>query len=264
MERIGSQFKGRVRRGLGAGLCVLLFAASAAQAVPSRHTVAPQDCLWDLAQRYYGDPWRWPGIAEANPQVSDPHWIYPGQVLAIPGLPSAEAEEPAEAPVEAASAVEAPAPVAAAAAAPAPAVSETMPAAPASSTMKEGVAESLALGTPRGQTGGYPSMTRLKAPAGWKSDGTVTDFEGQEIITAEGDLVEARLAKSVKPQVGERFYALRRDALREGDTDKKGVYLQRVGVLRAEKVVGEDRVHLRILTTGDSVQAGDLLSREAL
>lgn len=47
------------------------------------HTVVTGDTLWDLAGEYYGDPWKWPDIWELNAFVTDPHWIYPDQVLKI-------------------------------------------------------------------------------------------------------------------------------------------------------------------------------------
>jgi hypothetical protein len=43
--------------------------------------------LWDLAQRYYSNPFEWRVIWEANRDVvEDPNWIYPAEVLVIPGL----------------------------------------------------------------------------------------------------------------------------------------------------------------------------------
>lgn len=68
------------------------------------HTVVKDDTLWDLAIRYYQSPWEWRVIWNANRDVvEDPHWIYPDEVLVIPGLPGQAAEEPmepAEEPVE--------------------------------------------------------------------------------------------------------------------------------------------------------------------
>jgi hypothetical protein len=43
--------------------------------------------LWDLAEKFYGDPFLWRYIWEHNQYIADPHWIYPGNPLYIPGLP---------------------------------------------------------------------------------------------------------------------------------------------------------------------------------
>lgn len=67
------------------------------------HTVVRDDTLWDLAIRYYDSPWEWRVIWDANRDVvEDPHWIYPAEVLVIPGLPgeAQPAREPAQEPTE--------------------------------------------------------------------------------------------------------------------------------------------------------------------
>lgn len=50
---------------------------------PERYTIVRGDTLWDISNRYLSDPWRWPEIWEINPQVQNPHLIYPGDVLLL-------------------------------------------------------------------------------------------------------------------------------------------------------------------------------------
>jgi hypothetical protein len=49
--------------------------------IPPIHVVRHRDTLWDLSDTYYGNPWQWPRIWSMNPQVTNPHWIYPGDQL---------------------------------------------------------------------------------------------------------------------------------------------------------------------------------------
>jgi hypothetical protein len=49
--------------------------------IPPIHLVRHGDTLWDLSDTYYGNPWQWPRIWSMNPQVENPHWIYPGDQL---------------------------------------------------------------------------------------------------------------------------------------------------------------------------------------
>jgi hypothetical protein len=59
---------------------------------PDTYTVRPGDTLWDLSGRFLNNPWYWPKIWSYNPEIANPHWIYPGNVLKF--YPSAE-EAPA-------------------------------------------------------------------------------------------------------------------------------------------------------------------------
>jgi nucleoid-associated protein YgaU len=55
--------------------------ASGSEAPVETYTVVPGDTLWDLSQRFLGNPWYWPKVWSYNPQVQNPHWIYPGNEL---------------------------------------------------------------------------------------------------------------------------------------------------------------------------------------
>jgi hypothetical protein len=55
----------------------------ATKLVPPSHTVKKGDTLWDICDGYFGNPWQWPRVWSYNPEILNPHWIYPGEVIRL-------------------------------------------------------------------------------------------------------------------------------------------------------------------------------------
>jgi hypothetical protein len=51
--------------------------------VPEFHVVKKGDTLWSMCDSYFRDPWRWPKLWAQNPIITNPHWIFPGDVIRV-------------------------------------------------------------------------------------------------------------------------------------------------------------------------------------
>ncbi len=70
-------------------LALLLAGSALAQDVsvradhPDEYVVVKGDTLWDISGRFLEKPWQWPAIWQANPQIENPHLIYPGDRITL-------------------------------------------------------------------------------------------------------------------------------------------------------------------------------------
>lgn len=64
---------------------------------PDRYVVIRGDTLWDISARFLEDPWMWPEIWHINPEIANPHLIYPGDIIRldyVDGRPVLRLERP--------------------------------------------------------------------------------------------------------------------------------------------------------------------------
>ena len=50
---------------------------------PETYRVIKGDTLWDISARFLNSPWLWPEIWQANPDIANPHLIYPGDLVRL-------------------------------------------------------------------------------------------------------------------------------------------------------------------------------------
>ncbi len=64
-------------------ILIFLGTSLASAAEEQIYTIKKGDTLWDLSQRFIDDPYYWPNVWANNPDITNPHLIFPGQKIRI-------------------------------------------------------------------------------------------------------------------------------------------------------------------------------------
>jgi hypothetical protein len=154
-------------------------AGPGADSTPDRHVVQKGDSLWSICEFYFRDPWRWPKVWALNPEVTNPHWIFPGQTLRIGGMTqSVPGATPPDDPNH-----------------------------PLSASARLPPSKSLALGNGALREVGFVDAQELAFA------GTINGSREEKILLASGDQVYIEFAPDKTPKPGQRFtiYQVDRD-----------------------------------------------------
>lgn len=65
------------------GLSANVMALDLKPDAPQQYTVKKGDTLWGISQFFTDDPWQWPEIWFNNPQIENPHLIFPGDIIGL-------------------------------------------------------------------------------------------------------------------------------------------------------------------------------------
>ena len=219
------------------------------QSTPESYVIQRGDTLWDLANKWLGDPHLWPQVWDQNRYILDSHWIYPGDPLAVPGKPNVV---PPEGPAPSAEAQQQPTGDQGA---------ETVAAA-----QEDKGARAVAPATPA-----TPVMIQLADEhdlycSGWVESNrepstlTIKGAELEKALQAGGDIVFLSQGRNQGIAPGSEFLVVRPDhkVVHPATKERLGTYMQRMGHVRV-LCTQENTATAVLLGSCEDVHAGDEL-----
>ena len=193
-------------------------------AVPPVHAVRKGDTLWDISWFYYNNPWEWPRVWSYNPEITNPHWIYPGDQVRL--------YQDGKAPATAGTGT--------------------------GGTGGRGPDQPIAA---RGQAGdGFFELRQLAFVGNedLKLAITIDGSPEEKMLLAAGDEVYLAYPKERPPRVGQRYSVyLERKRVKHPDTGKDvGAYVKIVGEVEVISVKQDKRARAVILDSVDVIERG--------
>ena len=202
--------------------------------VPELHVVRRGDTLWDICFLYFNDPWQWPKIWSYNPQITNPHWIYPGDLVRL--LPRGVfAQLPAE--PEHAGTPPAPNP-----APPTPAPPTTPP------------VDALPAPARRIEVG--IKQTAFVEKADLDRSSAIEGSVDEKVLLGNGDSVYLSYPPGKPPRVGERYSIYQPDNSVTSGNTVVGAYVHVLGTVEVVSVKQDKRARGVIVEANQEIERG--------
>jgi len=209
------------------------------------YTVKSRDTLWSIAGKFYNHPEEWKKIADANPKIKDPHWIYPGEELTIPGIEQAVAVEQ--------KVVKEPTPV-----------EKTEEVAPKEIVPVEKKEEKVEVSTVTPVILEKKEKVKITsgsflAPKDWAFDGYITGEQKNKVLISAGDIVYLDIGskKGLKPKMRCGVYR-KGDKVFHPKTGKLvGQVIQNIAVLELTEHIQDNTSTARVLKSFEPIKIGD-------
>jgi hypothetical protein len=198
--------------------------------VPETHVVRRGDTLWDITWFYFNNPFDWPKVWSYNPEISNPHWIYPGDQVRLFTEGALGAQE-----------------------APGPGGDLTQPDAgePAAGGDRR----------PRGPVGpGEFSLRQLAFvdQAGLNFAAVVDGSTEEKLLLSTGDSIYLSYPSGRPPKVGRRYaiYRPRQDVKHPNTGKSVGAFVRVIGELEVVNVSKGKRARAIITDSTDVIERG--------
>jgi nucleoid-associated protein YgaU len=190
--------------------------------VPELHVVRKGDTLWDICFLYFNDPWQWPKVWSYNPQVTNPHWIYPGDLVRL--LPRGMFAQATPAPTEPGTQV-------------APAPADALPA-PAR----------------RSEVG--IKQTAFVEKSDLDRSITIDGAVDEKVLLGDGDQVYLSYPASRPPKPGERYSIYVPDNVVKSGGTEVGAYVRVLGTMEVTAVTQDKRARGVITDANQEIERG--------
>jgi nucleoid-associated protein YgaU len=190
--------------------------------IPELHVVRRRDTLWDICFLYFNDPWQWPKIWSYNPQITNPHWIYPGDLVRL--LPRGMFAQ--------------------------------TPAAPTAGQVPAATPEVDALPAPQRRTEVGIKQTAFVEKSDLDKSITIDGADDEKVLLGNGDQVYLRYPASRPPRPGERYSIyVPGNPIKSGNTEV-GAYVHVLGSLEVTAVTQDKRARGVIVEASQEIERG--------